>query len=127
MCTPIAALVVVALLQSGSAATGRAVTLTLAHPLHSGETAWLEVEIGPIERGAEIEIATTDGRPLGIISPYAIRSGDSAGTYTVPVPDDAISKNRVLLRLSLNQHGHASRAPTAKEVKGIRLKIKPTV
>ena len=48
-----------------NAGAGREVTLTLPHALRSGETAWLEVEVGAIERGEEIDIVTTSGRSLG--------------------------------------------------------------
>jgi len=107
------------------ASSGRVVTLVLPHALSAGETAWIELKVGVIERGAEIEIATTAGQTLGVISPFGIRSGDEAGTYTVPVPVDAISDKHVSLRLTLNQYGRERRAPTAKEVKSIRLKIMP--
>jgi propanediol utilization protein len=113
------------LAQPASAAAGRVVTLVLPHTLAAGETAWIELKLGVTERGAEIEIATTAGQSLGVISPFGIRSGDEAGTYTVPVPADAISGDHVSLRLTLNQYGHAKRAPTAKEVVDIRVKIMP--
>src|ERR1700678_4314753 len=86
-----------------NAGAGREVTLTLPHALRSGETAWLEVEVGTIERGEEIDIVTTSGRPLGVISPFGIRQGQQAGTYTVPLPTDAIAGDRVSLRLSLEE------------------------
>ncbi len=127
MQAPLAALALFALLaQATYTVPGRVVTLALPHALREGETAWLEVKIGVIERGAEIEITTTTGQSLGVISPFGIRSGRQAGTYTVPVPADAISDNRVSLRVLLNQGGHA-RAPTAKEVKSIRVRIMPAV
>jgi hypothetical protein len=123
---PLAALVFLALLaQLVFAATGRVVNLVLPHSLRSGETAWLELDIGTMERGAEIEIATTTGRPLGVISPFGIRSGHQAGTYTVPVPAEAISDDHISLRVSLDQYGHEQRAPTADEVKAIRVKVMP--
>ena len=101
------------------------VTLVLPHALGAGETAWIELELGVIERGAEIEIATMAGQSLCVISPFGIRSGDPAGTYTIPLPGDAISDERVSLRLTLNRNGHVQRAPTAREVKSIRVKIMP--
>jgi hypothetical protein len=124
MAPPLAALAFFALFaQSGSASAGRAVTLRLPHSLRVGETAWLKVRVGVIARGEEIEITTTEGHLLGVISPHAIRSGREAGTYTVPVPADAISDERVSLRLLLDNHSHAQRAPTAEEVKSISVKI----
>ena len=100
-------------------------TLILPNAQGTGKIVWIELKIGAIERGAEIEIATTAGKSLGVISPFGIRSGDQAGTYTVPLPADTISNNHVTLRLTLNQYGHAKRAPTAQEVRCIRLKITP--
>jgi hypothetical protein len=124
--TLIATLLSVALLaQPALAVAGRVVTLVLPHALGPGETAWIELELGIIERGAEIEIATMAGPSLGVISPFGIRSGDPVGTYTVPLPGNAISDERVSLRLTLNRYGHAQRAPTAREVKSIRVKIMP--
>lgn len=113
--------------QLALAVDGRTMTLALPHPLRAGETAWLEVKVGVLERGAEIEITTAAGQSLGVISPFAIRSGRQAGAYPVPVPADAIRDGRLALVVSLNRNGHPKRAPTAKELKRIRLKIMPPV
>lgn len=121
MLTSLARLCILALLaQLGYTAD---LTLVLPHTLRSGETPWLQVKVGPIPRGEEIEIATTAGRFLGVISPFGIRKGRDAGTYTIPLPVDAISGDRVSLRLSINTPGQAQRAPTKDEVKGVILKI----
>jgi hypothetical protein len=101
---------------------GRIETLVLPHTLGPGETAWLEVQVGVIPRGAEIEVMTTSGHLLGVISPFGIRSGNPAGAYTVPLSAEAISKRRVSVRLSLS-HYHSQRAPTQQEVKSVRVKI----
>lgn len=102
--------------------TGRVETLVLPNALRPGETAWLEVKVGVIARGAEIEIATTSGRVIGVISPFAVRAGNEAGTYTLPLPPEAISNDRVSLRLSLRYSGN-SRAPTLQEVQSVHVKI----
>ena len=128
MHAPLATLALFALLaQTTYTVPGRVVTLVLPHAPREGETAWLQVKVGAIERGAEIEITTTAGQSLGVISPFGIRSGRQAGTYTVPLPADAISDDRVSLRLTLNQGGHPQRAPTTKEVKSIHVKLMPAV
>lgn len=88
------------------APAAREMTLTLPHALRAGETVWLLVEVGAIGR-EQIELATQDGRPLGTISPFGIRSGQVAGTYSVPVPADALKDGRLALRLSLTQGGGA--------------------
>lgn len=101
----------------------REMTLVLPHALRKGETAWLLVKVGAIGRD-QIQLMTQDGRPLGTISPFGIRSGRPGGTYTVPVPAEALSDGRLRLRLSVMQSGRAPRAPTAKEVKSLRLLIR---
>jgi hypothetical protein len=111
--------------QAPHAPTGRVVTLALPHALRAGETAWIEVKVGVLEHKAEIEIETTAGQPLGVISPFGIRAGHPSGTYTVPLPAEAISHDRVSLRLFLDENGHPHRAPTPKEVTGVRVKIMP--
>ncbi|HUZ96398.1 MAG TPA: hypothetical protein VMU57_15955 [Edaphobacter sp.] len=101
----------------------RETTLALPHTLREGETAWLLVTVGAIGRD-QIQIMTQDGQPLGTISAFGIRSGKAGGTYTVPVPAEAIRDGRLGLRLSVIQSGRAPRAPTAKEVKSLRLLIR---
>jgi hypothetical protein len=124
MCALVAAFAFFAVLaQPAQQVPGRVVTLALPHALRVGETAWLEVKVGVIERGEEIEIQTMAGQPLGTISPFGIRSGQPNGTYTVPVPPGAIANDHVSLRLLIDQSGHAQRGPTVKEVSRVRVKI----
>ena len=106
--------------QAASGDTGQEVTLMLPHALHADETAWLEVSVGVLRHDKEIHITTPSGQPLGTISPFGIRTGQEAGTYTVPLPADAISGDRVTLRLSL---GNEQRPPTAREIKNIKVKV----
>jgi hypothetical protein len=125
MHAPLAILTLFALLgQPAPAPAGRVLVLALPHALQAGETALLEVKVGILQRGAEIEIETTAGQPLGTISPFGIRSGQPAGAYTVPVPANAIANGHVSLRLLLD-YGQARRAPTVKEVTRVRVKIMP--
>jgi hypothetical protein len=98
-------------------------TLTLPHVLRKGEMAWLLVKVGAIGR-EQIEITTQEGRPLGTISPLGARSGDADGTYTLPVPAEALHDGRLTLRLSVVQSGRASRAATSNEVKSVRVVIR---
>jgi hypothetical protein len=104
---------------------GRVVTLALPHALRAGETAWLELTVGPLQRGMQIEIATTAGRPLGTVSPYGARASRTAGTYSVPVPTDAIARGRISVRVSVDRDGDPPRAPTRKEVQRLRMRIMP--
>jgi len=120
MHSPLAAVALFSVLAHHAA--GRAVTLVLPHELRAGETASLVVSVGAIQHG-EISITTTSGRLVGVISPYGIRAGREAGTYTVPLPAEAISRTRVCLLLSISANGK-ERAPTAKEVTRLRVTIR---
>jgi hypothetical protein len=123
----LAGLAVCALLaQPAQNLPGRVVTLALPHDLRIGETVWLEVKVGVLQRGDEIEIQTTAGQPLGTISPFGVHASQPAGTYTVPVPAGDISNGHLSLRLLIDPSGHTQREPSAKEVIRLRLKIKPS-
>jgi hypothetical protein len=100
----------------------RTLTLVLPHALRGDETVTLIVTLGVLPRGDEVKITTTSGRPLGVISPYGIRTGQEAGTYVVPLPSEAISGRRLSLRLSVNAAGR-QRAPAKNEVKRVRVEI----
>ena len=111
------------LAQSGGAASADDLTLVLPRALGPGETAWLEVKVGPIARGQEIDLTTASGQDLGVISPYGVPAGRGAGTYTLPVPPDAIRDNRVSVRLRISQFDAPPRAPTAQEVPSVKLVV----
>jgi hypothetical protein len=103
-------------------------TLALPHPLRAGESAWIEVQVGPIGRGREIDVTTAAGQELGVISPIGVRTGQNAGTYTLPVPGlpvpgDTIRDGRVSVRLTITQSGEPPRAPTTQEVRSVRLSV----
>jgi hypothetical protein len=103
----------------------QSMTLQLPRPLAADETAFIEVQVGPIGRGRTIEVTTAAGQPLGVVSPFGVRTGQDAGTYPLPVPRDAIRDGRVSIRLTISQPGGQSRAPTANEVRGVKLGIGP--
>src|SRR4029077_6389203 len=88
---------------SGNAESPGDMTLVLPHPLQSGETAWVQVRVGQIGRGQEIEVTTTSGRELGVISAFGLPAGQDAGPYPLPLPADAIQDGRVSLRLTITQ------------------------
>lgn len=97
-------------------------TLSLPHALRAGESASLEIQVGAVPHGTEIEVRTASGQLLGVISPFGVRSGNPSGTYTVPVPPDAISHNHISVRLLLKYY-QSQRAPTRKEVKSVRIRM----
>jgi len=111
------------LAQQAYGAEWREVELILPRALETGETVLVEVQLGTLPRGMEIEVSTASGRELGMISPYGIRTGNAAGTYTLPIPPDVFTKGRATIRLSINQPDRTRRAPTEDEVKSVRVKI----
>jgi hypothetical protein len=113
------------LLAMAAAAPAGDRTLVLPHALSAGETAWIEVQVGPVAHGREIDVTTDNGLNLGTISPFGVRFGQDAGTYTLPVPPDAIRNGRVSIRLTISQPGGPPRKPTPQEVKGVAVKIAP--
>lgn len=125
MPTLFATLLSFALFVQTAGATGRVVNLVLPRSLNENESVAVELKLGVLERGDQIRVETSSGKLLGVISPYGIRSGNEAGTYTVPVPSDEISNNRVSLRITLDQHSRGKRAPTTKELRSVRLRITP--
>jgi hypothetical protein len=101
--------------------SAREIVLNLPRPMAAGETAFIEVEIGALGRGQRVEITAAD-RSVGAISPFGVHAGQDTGTYTLPIPPDAVRDGRVALRVTVRQGG-TSRPPTAQEVRGIRLSI----
>jgi hypothetical protein len=98
-------------------------SLVLPHALAAGETAAIEVQVGPISRGRQVIVTTAAGRPLGTISPFGTRAGQDAGTFTLPVPADAIRDGRVAVRLTITEAGGPPRAPTPQEVRGVKVTV----
>ncbi|MGK9235005.1 hypothetical protein KXS07_24895 [Inquilinus limosus] len=108
---------------AGRGAAAQELTLPLPQPLAAGEIVWLEVELGRVGRGQEIGVATASGRDIGVISPFGIRAGQDAGTYTLPLPREAIEDGRVVVRLTITQPGAAPRAPTGQEVRRVMVRV----
>lgn len=109
------------LAQCGRAAPQQDFVLTLPHPLQAQERAYIEVTLGAIGSGQEIDVTTADGQELGVISPHGIRLGQAAGTYTLPVPTTAIRRDRIAIRLSVTRAGAAPRTPTPQELRDVKL------
>ncbi|MBW8811590.1 MAG: hypothetical protein JF591_22830 [Lysobacter sp.] len=107
--------------QGGCVAGSPLRTLTLPHALDAADNVYLQVRLGALAGGQEIELSTDSGRHLGVISPHGIRPGRDAGTYTVPVPAEAIRDGRVRIRFITTPAGGAARDATADEVREVRL------
>jgi hypothetical protein len=118
-----ALLILVPAMSNACAAGGKAMTLRLPHELRAGESAALEVRVGPIRRGEQIRVTTAAGEQLGVLAPYPLRAGQEAGTFTVPLPPTAIHGNRVAVKLTITPLDAPPRAPTAQEVRDIKLVI----
>ena len=105
---------------------GRVMRLALPHTLRAaqGEAVWLELSVGPLRRGREIGVSMPGGRTLGTISPHGIRSGHGSGTYTLPIPAEAIVRDTLVVVLSVEQGGCDARAPTRQEVRRVRLVVR---
>ena len=105
-----------------SADTSRTVTLTPSGA--PSRIAFLVVTLGALPSGGEVEITGVDGKLLGSLSPFALRAGTEAGTYTVPLPAAAVHNGQVTVHLSLRS-GDTARAPTTDEVKSVRAEWGP--
>jgi hypothetical protein len=116
------ALLFALLAQNMSAAWAQDMTLSLPHPLGAGETAWIELQLGPIGR-QEIDIITAAGQPLGTISPFGPRAGQDAGTYAFPVPAEAIHDGRVAVHITITQPNGPPRPATEQEVRSVKLSV----
>jgi len=114
-----------ALLVQTAGAPGRVVNLVLPRSLNKDEGVAVQLKVGVIERGAVIQVKTISGKAVGTISPYGIRTGNEAGTYTLHVPTEEISNNRVSLRITLNDPSRGKRAPTTQELRSVKLSIVP--
>jgi hypothetical protein len=101
----------------------REVELVLPRALETSETVLVEVRLGMLPRGMEIEVSTASGRELGVISPHGVPTGNEAGTYTLPIPPDVFGNGYATIRLAINEPNRTRRAPTEDEVKSVRLKI----
>jgi hypothetical protein len=113
------------LMQGGCATPEEMRRLVLPHVPRAGEGVVLLVDVGMLASGTEIEIRTADGHLLGIVSPYRIRAGQAAGTYSIPVPADRIEGDHVDVKLHVTASNQPKRAPRADEVRQIRAVLGP--
>ena len=99
--------------------------LTLPRRADADEAVWLQVRAGALPPGAEISVGTADGELLGTVSPFGVQQGRDAGTYTIPVPEDAIEDGRVQLHLEVQERGGTVRPPLPGEVENLSLIFVP--
>jgi hypothetical protein len=128
----LAACALIALLAQGAEApaavtpSGAARTvLMLPRPPAAQEAVWLSVRVGVLRRGARVLVFSDEGTLLGAISPFAIPPGKEAGTYTIPLPENAVRDGRVVVRLVVEEREHAARPATGGEVEDVGLVYVP--
>ena len=114
----IAAVALCLLMAQGAAAAGRLITLT-PHARRGTEQV-LRVETGVLRRGIQIDVYA-NGALIGSVSPFAIRGGHAAGTYSIPLRAADVAARRLRIRLVLTEPGKPDRAPTAREVRSVSL------
>jgi len=102
-----------------------AVDLALPRAADADEAIWLQVNVGMLPPGAQLEIRARSGELLGAVSPFAVPRGQAAGAYLVPLPESVITDDRVELRLVLRRPGAAPRPPRAGEVEEASLVYVP--
>jgi hypothetical protein len=107
-------------LEARAAAAAGQYTLVVPRAPHADEALAVQVRVGVLQHGSEIDV-TSGGVLLGTVSPFAIRGGHEAGTYTVPLAGVNRRGARVAIRLTLTHFGNRPRAPTAQEVRSVRL------
>ncbi|QWP75756.1 hypothetical protein J5226_19415 [Lysobacter sp. K5869] len=109
------------LLQGGCAAAGDYRELALPQASRPGERLYLEVRLGALAPGQELQVSDARGRSLGTVSPYGVRAGNGGGTFVLPVPADAVRAGRLRVRLSVTRAGAPAREPASDEVEALRL------
>jgi len=111
--------------QGGCWAARDAIVLKLPPAHAQGDTLYLEIELGVVGAGQEIEMTTEDGRLLGVVSPHAIRPGRAAGTYTLPLPAEAIDRGRLRVRVNVTRSDAPVRPASEQEVRSLRIVAMP--
>jgi hypothetical protein len=96
-------------------------TLTLPHPLPSGASAFLEVQVGPLAAGQRVRVTTSSGEPLGTVSAFGPAARQSGGVYLLPVPSDAIHNGALSVRVTILDGNKPPRAPNPAEVQSLKV------
>jgi len=103
----------------------RVYDLPLPRAAAGGEMLVARVTVGPLKAPQRIIVRTRSGEIAGTISPFGAQARQNSGVYTIPVPDSAIKDAHVRLLLQLDQKDAPPRAPTAEEVRDIRVEWIP--
>lgn len=86
-----------------------------------GRTAFVVVTLGAVPPGTQIDVDVVGGRRIGRISPFAIRPGNAAGTYSLPFTVEEGEARAPAFRLSLPRADGGSEPPPPGWVVELRL------
>lgn len=95
------------------------VELILPRAAAEHEAVWLQIQAGVLARGASIRVSSSEGEPLGSVSPYGLSRGANSSTYLVPLPKTAVVNGRVQLRLTVEEPGKPGRVPRGNEIETV--------
>ena len=96
-------------------------TFTLSRPPAAPAGAFLEVEVGALPAGRQVDVTTPSGVPIGTIAPFGAAARGSGGVYALPVPAGAIQDRTLSVRVTIIGGGEPARAPTTTEVTNLKL------
>ena len=100
----------------------REVTLTLPRTPAHDEAVRLIISAGVLPHGSSIIVRTMDGEIAGVVSPFGIRPGQPAGSYTIALPNTALKDGKVSVKLEVKQEGiEEVRPPNEQELLGAEL------
>lgn len=90
-----------------------------------GQTAFVVVTLGAVPPGTLIDVELEGGRRIGRISPFAIRPGHAAGTYSLPFTVGEGEIKAPAIRLGIPGADGGSTPPPPGWVTELRLLIAP--
>jgi hypothetical protein len=117
VCTLLLALCTTCLCQSPKQ---RVYDLPLPRSAGRDEALVARITVGALKPHERIIIRTRNGEIAGTISPFGAQARQNSGVYTIPLPGTAVKDGTVRLLLEA-ETGAPTRAPTADEVREIKL------
>ena len=100
------------------------VTLSVPRSLASEEALSVRVTVGTLPKGARIVVRSERGEVLGSIVPFGQSTNRPNMSYTIPVPPELVSDQKVSLGFTLEEAGtKQSRVPTETEVREVQPQV----
>jgi hypothetical protein len=100
-------------------------TLTVPPATSAHESIRVDATIGALPRGSLLNFETEDGQLIGSVSPFG-PTALTPQTYTIPLPNNAVKGTAVRLRAQVQPPSGPARAPTPRELLGVKLIRAPT-